>query len=35
VRLHFYPFGGLKPTVGWINDYAKRHGEGLPRYDST
>jgi methylenetetrahydrofolate reductase (NADPH) len=35
VRLHFYPFGGLKPTVEWINQYAERHGEGLPRYDST
>ncbi|MCJ2181775.1 methylenetetrahydrofolate reductase [Novosphingobium sp. 1949] len=22
VRLHFYPFGGLAKTVGWINDYA-------------
>jgi len=21
VRLHFYPFGGLKKTVEWINDY--------------
>ncbi len=21
VRLHFYPFGGLEKTVGWINDY--------------
>ncbi|TYC84989.1 methylenetetrahydrofolate reductase [Novosphingobium sp. BW1] len=25
VRLHFYPFGGLTKTVGWINDYAKSH----------
>lgn len=22
VRLHFYPFGGLKRTVEWINDYS-------------
>ena len=21
VRLHFYPFGGVAKTVGWINDY--------------
>jgi methylenetetrahydrofolate reductase (NADPH) len=35
VRLHFYPFGGLKPTVEWINRYAARHGEALPRYDLT
>jgi methylenetetrahydrofolate reductase (NADPH) len=35
VRLHFYPFGGLKPTVEWINQYAVRHGDPLPRYDST
>lgn len=26
VRLHFYPFGGLARTVGWINDYAAQHG---------
>lgn len=25
VRLHFYPFGGLTKTVGWINEYAARH----------
>lgn len=25
VRLHFYPFGGLVRTVGWINDYAAAH----------
>ncbi|MEJ2407766.1 MAG: methylenetetrahydrofolate reductase [Novosphingobium sp.] len=25
VRLHFYPFGGLEKTVGWINDYAAGH----------
>lgn len=24
VRLHFYPFGGIARTVGWINDYASR-----------
>jgi methylenetetrahydrofolate reductase (NADPH) len=24
VRLHFYPFGGLKKTVEWIADYARR-----------
>ncbi|MFV0644148.1 MAG: methylenetetrahydrofolate reductase [Sphingomonadaceae bacterium] len=35
VRLHFYPFGGLKPTVEWINAYAARHGDALPRYDNT
>lgn len=23
VRLHFYPFGGLAKTVGWISDYRK------------
>ena len=21
VRLHFYPFGGVEKTIGWINDY--------------
>ena len=26
VRLHFYPFGGLRKTVEWIADYNKRHG---------
>ncbi len=26
VRLHFYPFGGLSATVGWINDYARKRG---------
>ncbi len=26
VRLHFYPFGGLKNTVEWIADYNKRKG---------
>ncbi|MBD3814131.1 MAG: methylenetetrahydrofolate reductase, partial [Betaproteobacteria bacterium] len=35
VRLHFYPFGGLKPTVEWINQYAAKHGDALPRYDQT
>ncbi|WP_440861155.1 methylenetetrahydrofolate reductase [Sphingopyxis sp. 22461] len=25
VRLHFYPFGGLERTVGWISDYARSH----------
>lgn len=35
VRLHFYPFGGLRPTVEWINQYAAKHGDGLPRYDLT
>ena len=25
VRLHFYPFGGLEKTVGWINDYSRAH----------
>lgn len=24
VRLHFYPFGGLRATVEWINAYAER-----------
>lgn len=31
VRLHFYPFGGIAPTVEWINDYASRHGTTPPR----
>ena len=35
VRLHFYPFGGLEPTVEWISQYAQRHGGRLPRYDLT
>ncbi|MDE2597377.1 MAG: methylenetetrahydrofolate reductase [Sphingomonadales bacterium] len=26
VRLHFYPFGGLKKCVEWIGDYNRRHG---------
>lgn len=26
VRLHFYPFGGLRKTVDWIEDYNRRHG---------
>lgn len=25
VRLHFYPFGGLRKTVEWIEDYNQRH----------
>ena len=25
VRLHFYPFGGVEKTVGWINDYIAAH----------
>jgi methylenetetrahydrofolate reductase (NADPH) len=25
VRLHFYPFGGLRKTVEWIQDYNRRH----------
>jgi methylenetetrahydrofolate reductase (NADPH) len=25
VRLHFYPFGGLRKTVEWIDDYNARH----------
>ena len=25
VRLHFYPFGGLRKTVEWIDDYNRRH----------
>ncbi|MEG3089088.1 methylenetetrahydrofolate reductase [Sphingomonas sp. PB4P5] len=28
VRLHFYPFGGLDKTVGWINGYADTHRPG-------
>jgi methylenetetrahydrofolate reductase (NADPH) len=35
VRLHFYPFGGLKATVEWINEYADRNGEALPRHSLT
>ena len=26
VRLHFYPFGGLVATAGWVNDYARKRG---------
>jgi methylenetetrahydrofolate reductase (NADPH) len=26
VRLHFYPFGGLRKTVEWIADYEQKHG---------
>jgi len=25
VRLHFYPFGALKPSAEWINGYAAKH----------
>jgi len=25
VRLHFYPFGGLGKTAGWIADYNRKH----------
>ncbi len=32
VRLHFYPFGGLTPTMEWINDYSARHGTSLPGF---
>ncbi|MFX5680539.1 hypothetical protein ABTE28_20820, partial [Acinetobacter baumannii] len=28
VRLHFYPFGGLRKTVEWIGDYNRKHGIG-------
>ncbi|WP_420383892.1 methylenetetrahydrofolate reductase [Novosphingobium sp.] len=28
VRLHFYPFGGLRKTVEWIAGYEARHGAG-------
>ena len=24
VRLHFYPFGGMKRTVEWINEYKSK-----------
>jgi len=30
VRLHFYPFGGLVPTIEWINGYTAKHGGPLP-----
>ncbi len=26
VRLHFYPFGGLRKTVEWISEYNAKHG---------
>ncbi|MDX8356459.1 methylenetetrahydrofolate reductase [Sphingopyxis terrae] len=26
VRLHFYPFGGVRATVEWIAGYERRHG---------
>lgn len=32
VRLHFYPFGGLKRTVEWINEYAERYDGRLPKF---
>jgi methylenetetrahydrofolate reductase (NADPH) len=35
VRLHFYPFGGLKPTAEWIAEYSMRHAGTLPRYAGT
>jgi methylenetetrahydrofolate reductase (NADPH) len=25
VRLHFYPFGGIRKTVEWVQDYARKH----------
>jgi methylenetetrahydrofolate reductase (NADPH) len=28
VRLHFYPFGGIRKTVEWIADYERRHARG-------
>ena len=28
VRLHFYPFGGLGKTAGWIADYNRKHKIG-------
>lgn len=31
VRLHFYPFGGIAPTMEWINAYTARHGSPPPR----
>lgn len=30
VRLHFYPFGGLEPTMEWINAYSAEHGHPQP-----
>ncbi|WP_174296921.1 methylenetetrahydrofolate reductase [Sphingomonas bacterium] len=29
VRLHFYPFGGVEKTIGWINDY-RATNDGAP-----
>jgi methylenetetrahydrofolate reductase (NADPH) len=26
VRLHFYPFGGLRATAEWVRDFRARHG---------
>ena len=31
VRLHFYPFGGIAPSVEWINEYSARHDAKPPR----
>ena len=28
VRLHFYPFGGVSRTIGWINDYLAARSPG-------
>jgi methylenetetrahydrofolate reductase (NADPH) len=25
VRLHFYPFGGMKPTAEWVAGYERKH----------
>jgi len=30
VRLHFYPFGGLRPTMEWIEAYTRKHGAPTP-----
>jgi methylenetetrahydrofolate reductase (NADPH) len=35
VRIHFYPFGGLTPTMEWIKSYVQRRGGALPRYAET
>lgn len=35
VRLHFYPFGGLKPTAEWINDYERRNGRALSKFEAA
>jgi methylenetetrahydrofolate reductase (NADPH) len=26
IRLHFYPFGGMKPTAEWVAGYRRKHG---------